>query len=339
MPDFRLTTSEAEGLAQYVRDESKGKIAEEFPAGDAVRGEKLFTQKNCQQCHSVGQTKPVKAAILAWKESRHADGCLAADSPTNAGVPAFAFSEDQRQSLRAFLDHDLSSLHKNIAVETSSRLFQSLQCANCHDRDGQRAHRSLVIADEGSGRIPEQLPQLTWAGEKLQPGWTQSLLAGELTYKSRPWIAARMPALPAYANVLAHGLAAEHGIDPQEQTSHSFDTGLASIGEKLTLQTGLDCRQCHAIGSQQPRGDKETKIALGINLSYIRERMRLDSYQRFMLNPPRYDINTKMIRLSEDGLTTKLKAYFDADAKQQFGALWHYMQSLPDASEIKDASQ
>jgi hypothetical protein len=49
-----------------------------------------------------------------------------------------------------------------------------------------------------------------------------------------------------------------------------------------------------------------------------------------MLEPPRYDINTKMIKLSENGLSTKLKDYFDADAQQQFDAVWNYIQSLPD---------
>ena len=116
---------------------------------------------------------------------------------------------------------------------------------------------------------------------------------------------------------------------------HSFDAKLALIGEKLTLQTGLDCRQCHAIGNLQPRGDKDTKINVGVNFTYIRDRLRRDSYQRFMLDPPRYDINTKMIRLSEDRLTTKLKEYFDADAHQQFGAVWHYIQSLPEPNELK----
>ena len=144
-----------------------------------------------------------------------------------------------------------------------------------------------------------------------------------------------MPAFPNYAATLAHGLAAEHAIDSQEQPSHSFDAKLAAIGEKLTLQTGLDCRQCHAIGKLQPRGDKETKINVGVNFTYIRDRLRRDSYHRFMLDPPRYDINTKMIRLSENRLTTKLKAYFDADAHQQFDAVWHYIQSLPEPGEQK----
>ncbi|MCP4817268.1 MAG: hypothetical protein GY888_32535 [Planctomycetaceae bacterium] len=57
--------------------------------------------------------------------------------------------------------------------------------------------------------------------------------------------------------------------------------------------------------------------------------MRADSYRRFMFDPPRYDINTNMIRLSVDGLTTKVKKFYAADAHQQFESLWHYIHSLP----------
>ncbi len=334
MPHFRLSAAEANALATFVRSESNGKFSGTLPVGEAVRGQRLFTQKGCQQCHGIGEKQSIRQPHLAWKHSSAQRGCLADDvSPHRLDAPHFAFSRDQRRALRAFLQHDLDSLGRANAVETSTRLIQRLQCASCHDRDGQRSHRPLVIAEEGSGRFPEVLPALTWAGEKFRPSWTETLLAGNLHYKSRPWTEARMPAYPKYAAKLAHGLAAEHAIDPQEQPSHSYDADLAGIGGKLTLQSGLDCRQCHAIGDLKPRGDKDTDIAVGINFAYIRDRLRRDAYQRFMLNPPRYDVNTKMIRLSEDGLTTKLREYFDADAHQQFGALWHFIQSLPEPSE------
>lgn len=340
MPDFRLTAAEANALAALVREDSKGSLSEAFPEGDAARGQKLFSEKGCQQCHRLGDESALAPARLAWKRiERATGGCLAETVKGGAGVANFLLAQPERQALRAFVTKGRNSLSRSIAVETSQRLFKTLRCANCHDRDGLRADRALLIAEEGSGDTAEQLPQLTMSGEKLQPGWTRSLLAGEVAYKSRPWLVARMPAFAAYAEPLATGLACEHGIDPAEPATDSFDRDLATIGEKLTLQTGLDCRQCHAIGSQQPRGDDKTKIALGINFTFIRERMRPDAYHRFMLDPPRYDINTKMIRLSENGLTTKLKAYFDADAKQQFNAVWQYMQSLPDASTLPSGQE
>jgi cytochrome c553 len=334
MPDFHLADAEVTALAGFIRTKSVGKIQELVLHGDPLRGRKLFGDRGCQQCHRVGEEHPIRLPQFDWKPAITSRGCLA---PSDLGnkAPVFGFTGDQRLALAKFVQNDLKSLRRSNLVETSARLVDRLQCANCHDRDGQRSHRTWVIAEEGSGRIPVNLPQLTWAGEKFRPAWTKKLLAGQLDYKSRPWIGARMPAFPRYATALSRGLAAEHAVDPHEQPSHAFDTNLATIGEKLTLQTGLDCRQCHAVGRLQPRGDKQTKINLGVNFTYIRDRLRRESYHRFMLDPPRYDINTKMIRLSENRLTTKLKGYFDADAHQQFDAVWHYIQSLPEPSELK----
>jgi hypothetical protein len=269
----------------------------------------------------------VKSPHLKIALTGSESGCLAIGDSSKA--PQFGFSHTQTEALRKFLATGLDSLNKSGRVETSHRLFGKLQCANCHDRDGQRSHRTLALVEDGSGGIPEVFPELTWSGEKLQPKWTRQLLSGTLSYKSRPWLNARMPAFPAYAERLAHGLAAEHAVDPHENQSLVVKPDLVTVGESLTRQTGLDCRQCHGIGNQQPRGDKDTKIALGINLTHIGDRMRPDAYHRFMLDPPRYDIKTSMIRLSQDGLTTKLKNVFDADAKKQFDAVWHYIQSLP----------
>lgn len=328
MPDFRLNDEEADALTVFVRSESIGKIKANSLVGNLERGRKLLSDKGCRQCHNIGEKLAVKLPYLKTDLSGAAGGCLTEGN--TAVAPVFAFAIDQRQALVEFLSHDLNSLKLNDDVEASRRLFEKLQCSNCHDRDGKRSHRTLAMIEDGSGRIPEVLPGLTWSGEKLQPSWTESMVSGNLSYKSRPWLTARMPAFPAYARSLAHGLAAEHAVDPHEKQMLPVNPELVRVGEKLSLQTGLDCRQCHGIGDQRPRGDEDTKIALGISFDHIRDRMRREAYQRFMLDPPRYDIKTKMIRLSEDGRTTKLTTVFDGEAKQQFDALWHYIQSLDD---------
>ena len=330
MPDFNLTDDESISLARFVRAQSKQSDGESVPVGDASRGAEHFRRAGCQQCHAVGEASPILPANLVAAAMNTQSGCLAEASSSQPNIPHFGFTRQEHDSLASFFQHDTASLSRSDAAETSSRLFAKLQCGHCHDRDGMRSHRALVIAQEGSGQLPETLPSLTSAGEKLKASWTRRLIAGELGYKARPWLRDRMPAFPDYANSIATGLAAEHGVDPNEQTDMVVDANLVATGEKLTLQTGLDCRQCHAIGDLEPRGDKDTKIALGINFSYVGDRMRHDAYQRFMLDPPRYDINTRMIKLSEDGLTTKLKDYFDADAEKQFEAVWHYIQSLPE---------
>ena len=332
MPDFHLSAEESRALAHFVRSKSLGKFAGQFAAGSAARGEKLFSQQACVQCHRVAGQKTTKPAQLKWVLAVGRPGCLA-DADRRAGVPTFAFNEDQQRSLQRFVQRDLKSLQQSSMVESSGRLVERLQCASCHDRDGRRSKRLMVLAEEGGGKVGKVLPQLSWAGEKLRSSWTEQLLAGTLSYKSRPWIQDRMPAFPRYARVLAQGLAVEHAVDPHEAKAIALDPALVAVGEKLTLQTGLDCRQCHGIGDLQPRGDKKTKISQGVNFTYVRDRLRHESYQRFMFDPPRFDINTNMIKLSANGITTKVKQYYDADAHKQFEALWHYIRSLPPATD------
>ena len=42
-------------------------------------------------------------------------------------------------------------------------------------------------------------------------------------------------------------IAGEHGLSSHSLPKLSVDPELVQIGEQLSLQTGLDCRQCHAI--------------------------------------------------------------------------------------------
>lgn len=86
--------------------------------------------------------------------------------------------------------------------------------------------------------------------------------------------AAHLPSFPAYASIVAHGMAAEHGVRFEEPLPEKLDPDQFEIGRKLTLQNGgLDCRQCHGVGEEQPRGDASTQIALGINFALTRERL------------------------------------------------------------------
>lgn len=334
MPDFALNAAEAAKLAAYIRSESTGELKSNGLAGDAVHGKKLFESVGCRECHQIDD-RPLPVASRGWNDVNFDAGCLRSDTnsttATTTSAPDFRLRADEVEALRRFLKRDLESLAVRSEVETSRRLVSKLRCTSCHDRDGERAIRLTASVEEGSGLIPETIPSLSWAGERFHSRWTETLLSGDLSYKSRPWLKARMPAFSAYANALSQGLAAEHAVSPTDdgQAADVVDVNLAKIGESLTLKSGLDCRQCHGVGKLEPRGDEKTKVALGVNFEFVRDRLRRDSYHRFMLDPPRYDINTRMIKLSADGLTTKLKQPFDADAHQQFEAVWHYIQSLP----------
>ncbi|MDF1742791.1 MAG: ThuA domain-containing protein [Gimesia sp.] len=342
MPDFKLKDQEAMGLSAFLIENSKAKIPNSLlvPAGSAKRGQKLYYGTlGCVRCHGTLSSQPAtnsQVARIPLTKVSYSTGCLAAMQKKKATMPHFNISQIQREAIQAILENGTNSLAQHSLSEVSSRWMRQLNCKACHNQDATRSPRGEIVTEEGdSGLPPESLPSLTWAGEKLKPSWSKSFIAGNLSWKPRPWLKSRMPHFPAYASYLASGMAAEHGI-PASSDRHNSGAKLSTsseqimIGNKLTMKNALDCRQCHGVGSDVPTGDNKTKIALGINFVHIKQRLNADYYHRFILDPPRFDISTKMPKLSADGKTTKLTKYFDGDANQQFQAIWQFIQSLDD---------
>ena len=328
MPDFRLSDSEVDALAEVIRSKSTGKIADAAgSSANAIRGRELFQSAGCAQCHrleaAVATVPPNRADV--WKAGP-ARGCLATDPTVGGQAPDFGLSDDERQSLQAFLQLGADSLLHDTPAEASQRLMSQLRCTACHGRDGRSSRWAHVLDVEGmQGLPPEQLPALTWAGEKLHSGWTERLLAGKLAYRSRPWLKARMPAFPAQAASIARGLAAEHGVSGDRPPAD--DPKMIETGRLLTLKgAGLDCRQCHGLENLTQR--QETN-AQGISFLHMAERLRYDYYQRWMLDPLRIDPQSKMLRISADRRHTAATSILEGDARRQFDALWQYIHALP----------
>jgi mono/diheme cytochrome c family protein len=94
---------------------------------------------------------------------------------------------------------------------------------------------------------------LTWAGEKLRPEWSAAFISGQISYKPRPYLRARLPAFPARAKLIAEGLAAEHGYSPVTPARPEPDEQMAATGQKLIgAAGGFSCVQCHAVGASPP---------------------------------------------------------------------------------------
>jgi hypothetical protein len=183
--------------------------------------------------------------------------------------------------------------------------------------------------DEGElGHFPEQIPALTWSGEKLRVEWTERLLAGKLSYRARPWLEARMPAFPSHAKGLSHGLAASHGISRTEEATGTslvtMEPSQLALARQLLSPVGLDCRQCHAPGDEVLNNEN---LAQGIGLGYMKERLRPDFYHRWMGDPLRIDPATKMPQFSLDGRTTQARHLLRGDAQRQFQLIWEYLGS------------
>ena len=338
MPDFGLSELEAASLAHLVTEPAVGAVPSpaDRPIGDVARGQKLFASLGCRQCHRVSRDEPLpKPHLPSVFGKKIARDCLASQEQALASrSPDYGWEPAEQSALLTLLRGDEKTLATDTSMEVSRRFVADLQCAVCHPRDGLRNSLSEILADESEfGLPPEVVPNLTWAGEKLHSAWTQSLMTGQLSERPRPWMKLRMPSFPARARLLVDGLAREHGLSSDPSPRSSIESELAEIGEALATRAGLlDCRQCHAIGPLPPTGDKSTLLAPGINFALTRERLRHDYYRRFTLDPPRYDVTTRMPKLVIDGRTTKVKNVFDGDARQQFEAVWHYLQSVPSST-------
>ncbi len=331
MPNFRLTDAEGEALAAYLRSEAKGRTpAINLADGDPVQGRKLFGELQCINCHGVtsNQTKVTMQGAV-----RGADGCLGADHESRRS-PDFRLHDEQRRAITSFLSGTDHSLSRSSNVEASQRLVRRLNCAACHERDGQPTQWPEILFEEGTqGKVPELLPHLTWAGEKLNPRWMEKMIAGKIKTPPRAWLTSRMPSFPSDAHVLATGLAAQHGFSNRPDPPRSINDELGEAGRRLSLQNGgLDCRQCHGLGSRPPDGDQKSNIALGTNLSIMADRLRKEYYIRWMNDPLRVDPQTKMPKYASGG-RTKVQTILDGDASRQFEALWHYIQSVSEAGD------
>jgi mono/diheme cytochrome c family protein len=321
MPDFKLSQTEVDHLDKFLREKATGKVGAQ-PKGDAARGAKLFQEVGCARCHATGPgvtTSPLLITKLQAPEK----GCLA--EAERGKAPDFSLSREQRAGLQAILKTEGESFFRETPAEFSLRQVKALQCNSCHRRDGEITRWHAVLEDEG--KVPENLPSLTWVGEKLKPAWTKKLFAGESDHKARPWIKGRMPAFPARADMLAVGLSHEHGFGINEDDRPKPDAKLAAIGAKLIPQQGgFNCINCHGIGRTPPIQPFE---APGINLRDAALRLRYAYYQRWMLAPDRVDVTMRMPVFAPDGKTTQIREPFDGDARKQYDALWQYIQTLP----------
>lgn len=347
MPNFKMTDVEAASVAAFLLGTASGElpIEGELAAGDPARGKKLVMEAGCVQCHPMKDaTSALKVAALndipkaGWTR-----GCMSSEAVADRKAPLYAMTDGQRDALLAFAATDRTSLGRENAVEFAQRQMTSMNCANCHARDGeesllattfdmeQKELESTYPADAGGAEgneafAPDQRPPLlTWAGEKLQPQWTAQFLAGQVPYKPRPYLHARMPAFPARAGLVAAGLAMEHGCAPTNPPPEKPNAELAAIGSKLAGKTpneAFSCTQCHAVAKQPPFAPFE---APAVNFAYAADRLRKDYYHRWIHNPLRLDPNTKMPAFEREDGTTPITTVLEGDARKQFEAVWQYL--------------
>jgi len=314
MPNFKLSTSEAKTLSNFI-----GASAERAPvpatAADPARlerGQKLVQNSGCLNCHSFKAANSFSAPKLPeLSADKWARGCLAAEPRADSRAPRFEFSAVQRSALQAFGRTDRLSLTRHVPGEFAERQTRLLRCGSCH------------------GQI-ELVPPLNILGAKLKPEWAAQFMAGEISYKPRAekhprgesWMEARMPAFRTHANWLAEGLAAEHGLPPRTAAEPPVDLQMAKIGQKLASKdAGFSCTSCHGIG---PVEATEVVESEGINLAYSAERLLPSYYRRWLRSPISIDPQTKMPVYFDEG-KSPLTEILEGDPEKQIDALWQYI--------------
>jgi mono/diheme cytochrome c family protein len=341
MPNFHLSDAEAADLETYLHLGRHEPELALLPVVNIANGKTLVASMGCLSCHAIGQEKNTAKAIdlIAINGDAKKKGCLG-DEATRGNAPDFTLSAERRNALQAFFATDRSSLKQRCAPEFADRQMAAMRCTACHSRDGNESllaqgldaestalhqkypnppvtERDLLAADQ-------RPPLLTWTGEKLRPEWMAQFIAGKIPYKPRYYLRARMPSFAARADLIATGLAEQHGCPPTLPPIAQSDPQQAEIGRQLCGKVpnqGFSCIQCHAVADLPPFAAFE---APSINFKYAAERLRHEYYDRWVHNPQRIDPNTKMPRFEDDEGKTGLPA-FNNDAQKQFEAIWQYL--------------
>jgi mono/diheme cytochrome c family protein len=315
MPNFHLKAEEANELAAFLLSKADAAASRPATAADAVaRGKQLVTTVGCLSCHNGTDNNQFTGKRFGeLAADKWSQGCLAETETGKA--PFFSFTREERAALQAFAQTDRTSLKRHVPAEFAERHARNLNCMECH------------------GKF-EGFPVFNILGGKLRPEWATRFIAGEVDYKPRPWIEGRMPGFPKYAEGVAHGLAAQHGLPAKSPAEPAIDKEMAEVGRQLIgTDGGFSCIACHAIGKL---GATQVFESAGINLAYTGERLLPAFYHRWLMNPLRIDPQSKMPVYFDQG-NSPLTDVYEGKADRQIEALWHYMRQGKDMPMPKDA--
>jgi mono/diheme cytochrome c family protein len=265
-------------------------------------------------------------------------GCLA-DVPTDqTDAPQFPIDEGDRSAIRTVLTDAFHTLARDDRAEFSERQIQLLNCNACHARDDQpdrwnQLKGELAGIEQTLGPAAAKMeqdvigdqsrPDLTWTGEKLKPQWMAEFIYGQVDYKPRHWLVARMPSFASRSKLLAEGMALQHGFTPDPHTDPARDEVLADIGRQLSgREGGFSCITCHGVADMPPIGAFEAQT---INFMYTAERMTHDFYLRWVRDPLRYQPGTRMPAYTDLDGRTALRDILNGEGSAQFEAIWQYL--------------
>jgi len=342
MPDMKLEPPEAEAIAAFLFEETS--MNEQPLSLDRTaspgRGRELFQQIGCAACHtrhaSGDEVLASKLDAPALTELHLQGGGCLSEKPSPSAAH-YKLASHQRKALNeavAFLQRASSE------PPASTRLRQRLiamNCVACHTYEGiggPEAGRRVYFqdtapADMGNeGRLP---PPLDGAGAKLTPQWLRAILSGGS--EIRPYMLTRMPDYGAeHGEALAALIIDAHAAD----LGPPGDTGLehhhrSRYGRQLLGVNGLGCITCHDLNGRPAIGMPGTDLALAP------DRLRLDWFTEYLLDPAGYRPQTRMPNFFPEGEST-FKGLFGGHAVKQIEAIWTYLKEA-DVSRLPEGME
>ncbi len=222
-------------------------------------------------------------------------------------------------------------------IEGRRRMLDSLGCARCHVREGQRTSpledASSTLGGAWLQHVPfMKTPRLNFAHTKFTADYLRAAVRdgsqghrhGKYTY--------RMPAFGEKADEILRALAEADGDVPGPDLPPPADATLAAQGPTLAGFAGYACVSCHVVkGKMIAEADPG---AIGPEITTLAQRLRHDWFDRWLEDPARMHPGTAMPQVFPRGKPAKL-ALLDGDAIKQRDALWSYFLLGKDAPSPK----
>jgi mono/diheme cytochrome c family protein len=298
-------------------------------------GKRLVIARGCNSCHTIEPGGQPFAQVQAnadlsdlKKLNSAVTGCLADKPDPKSKAPRFAFSDQERAALRAFLKEGVNGAGSPAPAYAARADLRRFNCLACHSRDGEGGLTPEMIDvlgqdDKTASAEAVSPPPLTGTAHKLRTPWARQVLTG--AGRARPWMSLRMPQFgAAQVGQLPEALAALEGTDA-DNTIHKvpLDAKKTEAGRLLVGKTALGCVSCHDIAGVVTGGTR------GPDLALMNQRVRYDWYVRWLEQAPRMQPGTRMPEIFSNGKSLFDKVY-DGDARLQAEAIWAYLSLGPE---------
>lgn len=327
MPAMGLSNAEADLIATYLLSRFGAARALNIVDEDqARRGAEVFAERGCQACHVIEGMEfddhhAPTLEELAARGHGNAHGCL---SPEEWDGPRYDFPAPAlARMFQGVLMAALEARPEDVALDQLERRVYHLNCAACHELDGQggapvelRPYFTSLDehADLGDeGRFP---PHLNDVGAKLTTSWFEEVL--QRGGRARPYIATRMPQYGLAAAGLPQLFARKHGVEPGSDAEWPpVDDSTVLLGRELMGPTAMACMNCHSYKDYEPTGTP------GPDITRFAERLRYAWWNEYIKDPSAKKPGTRMPGFMNGGRAA-FEQFAGGDFQAQTDALWAY---------------